>query len=469
MKRWVWALACSVLGFAVFVLVVDGNTDSSAGFAWPGGSPAAAVGLAVLTIGVNFVLWSFVGGLRLVSDALTIKNGLGGSATAYPSPSWAERVARPQTPTDVAVLIPAHNEERVIADSIASVARLLPMANIYVVSDGSSDQTAGVARMAQANVLELVQNRGKAGALEAAIEHFDLRHRYRAVLFLDADSQLDEEYLTAGLPLFNDPEVVAVAGFAVTRWEPKELSLIGQLIIAYRDRLYTMQQLFYKFGQSWKWLNVAYIVPGFASMYRSDVLGKITLNPPGLIIEDFNMTFQLHRHRLGRIAFLPAVRAFTQDPHNLGDYVSQIRRWTLGFWQTVRYNGVWLSLFWWALSLVILEVMISSVVILTVPAAAMVLGLPGLTQGAVLSWIWFAELYRWLSSYFSLPALLLVVFVPDYLLTCGLALARKRPRYLLLGLGFLPLRCLDAAMALWTLPRAWMTQSNGTWKSPTRR
>jgi hypothetical protein len=49
------------------------------------------------------------------------------------------------------------------------------------------------------------------------------------------------------------------------------------------------------------------------------------------------------------------------------------------------------------------------------------------------------------------------------------AVVRRRPQYLVLGLGFIPMRIVDAGTALYTLPLAWARHSSGRWVSPTRR
>ena len=55
-------------------------------------------------------------------------------------------------------------------------------------------------------------------------------------------------------------------------------------------------------------------------MYRVDVLDQIDIAAPGLVIEDFNMTFEVHAKKLGRIAFRPDVAvAYTQDPDTWDD------------------------------------------------------------------------------------------------------------------------------------------------------
>lgn len=371
------------------------------------------------------------------------------------------------TKNDVAVLVAAHNEELVIEETILSASSLVDRANIFVVSDGSKDATAAIVRAAGANVLELNPNRGKAGALAAGIGEFDLCERYEVVLLLDADTHLAPDYLKSALPLFDDPEVVAVAGRARTIDDRASQSRFGRFILAYRERLYVIVQVLMKFGQAAKWANAVSIVPGFASMYRTRALAHIDVTAAGLVIEDFNMTFEVHAKELGRIEFHPwAAVAHTQDPDQLGDYVKQVRRWILGFWQTVRRHRFRLSVFWVAMAVFIVELVTSSIMfLLVIPAmvATMVAELIQAGSPDPNSWTY------WLSGLLQPRDVLIGVLLPDYLLTILAVCLLRRPRYLLLGLGFPLMRMLDAALCLRMLPRAFLGRSNGVWVSPTRR
>lgn len=96
---------------------------------------------------------------------------------------------------EVAVVIPAFNEERVLESSLKALTAIIPKEHIYVVSDGSTDRTAELATHYTENVLDLDQNYGKAKALEALIAHFDLTQRYTYLLFSDADSRLAPDFL----------------------------------------------------------------------------------------------------------------------------------------------------------------------------------------------------------------------------------------------------------------------------------
>ena len=69
----------------------------------------------------------------------------------------------------VSVIIPAHNEADIIAETIAAALSITSVSQVIVVDDGSSDGTADVARSAGAHrVIRLDHKRGKGGALNEA-------------------------------------------------------------------------------------------------------------------------------------------------------------------------------------------------------------------------------------------------------------------------------------------------------------
>lgn len=406
----------------------------------------------VLVVGLNTLVWSTLGAMRLIASRLSSRRPVVGVIP---------------TRDQVAVIVAAHNEELVISKTIASAAAMLPIENLFVVSDGSTDATSEIAMAAGATVLDLRPNRGKARALSALIEEFDLASRFEVVLLLDADTQLASDYFDTGLPLFADEGVVAVAGRATTLPDAGPASVIGRVVLAYRERVYIVMQYLHKFGQAASRVNVVTIVPGFASMYRSRILADIDIEAVGLTIEDYNMTFEVHAKRLGRIAFHPrAAIAYTQDPDTLRDYSKQVSRWNLGFWQTVRRHGPHFGVFWAALVFFIAELLASSILmtvffpLLAVSTAAATAdtfdGPAPSTAGD------FAHL-------FPPAAVALGVLLPDYLLTAVAAIVARRPAFLLRGLAFPLLRALDAVLCLRALGRAFTHSASGTWKSPERR
>jgi len=211
-----------------------------------------------------------------------------------------------------------------------------------------------------------------------------------------------------------------------------------------------------KFGQAWKYANVVFIIPGFASIYRTSVLGKISMNPHGLVIEDYNMTFEVQHKKLGKIVHDLRVVAYTQDPDNLYDYYRQIKRWYLGLWQTIRLHGLWPSKFWAAMSLTLLETIMGSFIFFFMPMV-LVIG-------------------SFILPYSTSPDLkyltavnVLVILATDYLLTLVVAGVQGRKEYLLAGLVFPFIRFFDSMAFLMAIPRAFFVKSTGQWTSPSRR
>ncbi len=86
----------------------------------------------------------------------------------------------------VAVVIPCHNEAHTIAEMVAGFSASLPAARVVVIDNGSSDDTARIARDAGANV-QAVPHLGKGSAVRAGFLSVDAD----VVLLIDGDGTYD--------------------------------------------------------------------------------------------------------------------------------------------------------------------------------------------------------------------------------------------------------------------------------------
>jgi cellulose synthase/poly-beta-1,6-N-acetylglucosamine synthase-like glycosyltransferase len=120
----------------------------------------------------------------------------------------------PERPLLFSFLIAAHNERACIAEKIANTLAQAagPHAvEVVVVSDGSTDGTAEVARAAaeaRVTVVETAGRTGKAGAINLGLTHC----RGEVVVFSDANAILADGSLAAIARHFGDPAIGGVCG-----------------------------------------------------------------------------------------------------------------------------------------------------------------------------------------------------------------------------------------------------------------
>lgn len=246
----------------------------------------------------------------------------------------AYKQASSQNPSgkeQLALLLPAHNEELIIEATIKSaVAAGQQIEHIYVVNDNSTDNTRQIATrlLGKANVLN-VQRSGKALAVKKATVRFKIIERYEWLHVADADSIFSKNYFHVYRAKL-DPEKYAVAlGFVQ--------SLRGNWISSYRALTYTHGQQVDRRIQSA--LGMVTVFPGPVTCLRTDIINKLSFEGPSLT-EDFDITLQVHRKKLGNILYIPQAVNYTQDPQNLSDFCKQNLRWMRGFFQGVKKYGI---------------------------------------------------------------------------------------------------------------------------------
>ena len=100
------------------------------------------------------------------------------------------------TSNGVLIIIPAYNEQGRVGQVVRDVKSCLPDADVLVIDDGSSDDTASEARQAGAIALSLPVNAGYGAALQTGYK-FGVRRGYEIVGQIDGDGQHRAEDLAA--------------------------------------------------------------------------------------------------------------------------------------------------------------------------------------------------------------------------------------------------------------------------------
>jgi biofilm PGA synthesis N-glycosyltransferase PgaC len=235
-------------------------------------------------------------------------------------------MARPHT---TAVLIACKNGEQTIADTVRSAAS---QADVFVVSDGSTDRTVEVARAAGAQVFVRVTSGGKPVALRAAEEHFELSWRYRYVAILDDDTTIEPRYVEKLVAKLDaDPELAAASGRIDSLWDHTRR---WNPVIAMRAFMYWSYQVTIKRGQNA--LKVVNVICGANTIFRARVFAELIERDVPYAIDDMFWLAEIVRGKLGRVAYVHAARSWTIDPHTFRDWYRQTVRWSWAQFQSIR-------------------------------------------------------------------------------------------------------------------------------------
>jgi cellulose synthase/poly-beta-1,6-N-acetylglucosamine synthase-like glycosyltransferase len=236
-------------------------------------------------------------------------------------------------PRTVCVIVPAHNEAGVIAATLRSLVAVWEPEDVYVFSDGSTDETVAVARrfVPAGNVIDHRENIGKSRGLEYMLHEVIFPRGYYYVTVVDADTTVEPRFLRESLKVLRRTDVAGVVGQVKSTWDPRNL------YSAYRTYVYFFVHVVLKRLQSLT--NSISVASGCAATWKTRVLKQLELDH-GLSTEDFDITFQVHRKRLGAMKYVSSAVVWTQDPLTLPAYRRQSYRWDRAWWEAVRKHRV---------------------------------------------------------------------------------------------------------------------------------
>jgi cellulose synthase/poly-beta-1,6-N-acetylglucosamine synthase-like glycosyltransferase len=384
-------------------------------------------------------------------------------------------------PRTVCVIVPAHNEAGVIATTLRSLVAVWAPEDVYVFSDGSTDETVAVARrfVPAENVFDHRENIGKSRGLEYTLQEVIFPRGYYYVTVVDADSTVEPRFLRESLKVLRRTDVACVVGQVKSTWDPRNVYSV------YRTYVYFLVHVVLKRLQSLT--NSISVASGCATTWKTRVLKQLELDH-GLSTEDIDITLQVHRKRLGAIKYVSSAVVWTQDPLSLPAYRRQSYRWDRAWWEGMRKHGLgrrWLyrrpSGFPIGISVIDIATALLMVDIFLVSMVGLIV-LPLLLINPV-------------DLAFTLPLLdrhvdvssrvaILTLLVWQWLWIVGTALlaavSARRPRVFLYSPLFLPLLYVDTAVYLWamfsTIRRLYLPRPKtaagvvtSAWESPVRR
>lgn len=279
-----------------------------------------------------------------------------------------ERIKRSPLAPPISLLVPAHNEERSIVESVESLLLLdYPELEVIVVNDGSEDGTLETLKshfqlletdvlyipevvskpvrglyMSQSEPRLLVVDKeaggSKADAINAALNAASSPY----VCVVDADSILERDALLRVMaPVLADPaRVVAAGGIVrvlngsrVERGRMKEVRLPRRPLEVIQVVEYLRAFLVGREG--WAYFNMLMIISGAFGIFRRDLVRRVGGYRQSAIGEDIDLVMRFHRHLREsgsdyEINFVPDPVCWTEAPADMRSLARQRARWQKG-------------------------------------------------------------------------------------------------------------------------------------------
>ncbi len=233
-----------------------------------------------------------------------------------------------------AVVIPAHDEEVMISQTLYSVFSMIYPQNkyeVFVVADNCTDNTAKISRKIGATVLERTHEtkRGKGYALRWAFSHILKQNEFDAVVVFDADSHVSGNFLTV-MNYYLEQGARVLQSSDLVQPQPNvwssEMTRIG----------FTLYNLVRPLGRDF--LNLSTGLRGNGMCFDTDVLAEIPWQAYSLT-EDIEYGIILLLNGIS-IKFAPEAKVIAKMPEQSENAESQRERWEMGRFPIIsRYSA----------------------------------------------------------------------------------------------------------------------------------
>ncbi|MBS7656127.1 glycosyltransferase family 2 protein [Candidatus Bathyarchaeota archaeon] len=232
----------------------------------------------------------------------------------------------------VSVIIPAHNEEKVIGRLIETLLeQTYKKMEIIVVNDGSTDSTKQVLiPYLKKGKIKLVDipppNIGKFGALNAGIAVSE----GSIIVVADADGLFERNTIANLVAPFENPYVASVAG-NVKVGNRVNLLTKCQALEYIRDINLPRRAM--------DLLDISIVIPGPLSAFRRNAIEAVGIYDGDTVTEDFDLTVKIHKARDGILFICRNITnavVYTEAPEKIKDIIKQRIRWYGGMAQTIK-------------------------------------------------------------------------------------------------------------------------------------
>jgi cellulose synthase/poly-beta-1,6-N-acetylglucosamine synthase-like glycosyltransferase len=303
----------------------------------------------------------------------------------------------------VSILVPAYNEEKVIARSLDSLLEVDYVdKEIIVIDDGSKDRTSDIVSSYVRRYPHLVKllkrpNGGKARAMNYGL----LFARGEIVVMMDADSCAERDSVSQIVSIMSDGNVHAVCG------NVEALNRTSFLTKCQALEYITSENIL---RSSLARPGAVAVLPGAFSACRREDIFKVGGYDPDNIAEDFDLTIKINKRifsrRKGKLEATSVGTAYTEVPPNLRSLYRQRMRWYIGAFQAMaKHKDVFLEKKYGLLHGLIYPIIILSLILPFATFASIIAGLILVLTGEGLGFLSIVALFMLVQLFISLLAI----------------------------------------------------------------
>ena len=241
--------------------------------------------------------------------------------------------------TEFVLLIPAHNEERLLPKLLGSIQLLNYPPQLYktiVIADNCSDKTAAVATKPGIICLERFTPlpSSKAQALLHALEALPAYapSSDAVVCIIDADCELEADYLLALNSLYCLPGAAPVVQSyrSVRNTFDSEVTVLDAAAEALRHWVLSGTR---------KILGMDGFIFGLGCSMRLSVLTALMMEPNKSLAEDKEWKVYMTEHNI-RVDYCPVARLSYEAVSDSKAFQKQRKRWLAGYYEALKTSGV---------------------------------------------------------------------------------------------------------------------------------
>ncbi len=231
---------------------------------------------------------------------------------------------------DVSIIVPAYNEEKNIKNVLEKIISFdypKDKIEILVIDDGSTDNTASIAKGFPVKLINYGKNMGKIYALNTGIE----KAKNNIIITIDADTEPKKDFLKRIVQPLKEDGVGAVSGIYKAKRHKSKNPLKFLL-----EKLQAVEYLgFCLLRKQQEMLESVIVVPGSVAAYRKSALEKVGKFTDDTIIEDYEITMRMHKAGY-KVRCVKDALADVIAPRTLGALVRERTRWYRGGIQVLK-------------------------------------------------------------------------------------------------------------------------------------